>query len=170
MLSDLDLRDAHARRRLTVAAMPAVVLAPLELHDEDLAATSLAHDFAGHLRVAQAVRPGDQLAVPIDEQDRAKLDARALLAGKLLHGDHLPRRYTVLLPPGLDDGFHRPRPSSKIRDGKQLSDHSHARVVNSCSWGREPGSGRGWPALGACGAARPVLARGASSPQTAGAM
>src|SRR6185503_19398294 len=45
---DLDPRDAHRRERLAMPVVPAVVLPPLELDDQDLALLALAHDLAGH--------------------------------------------------------------------------------------------------------------------------
>src|SRR4029450_11376831 len=103
---DLDRRNADRRRRLAVTAVPAIVLPALEFHDSHLPAPALGHDLARHLRAAERLVAGDDLAVARDEQDGAKLDCRSLLARHLLDGDELARRHAVLLTPGRDHGFH----------------------------------------------------------------
>src|SRR5438876_3039266 len=75
---DLDLRDSDRRRRLAVAAVPAIVLPPLELHDPHLPATALGHDFAGDLGATEGLLARDDLAITVDEQDGLELDRRAL--------------------------------------------------------------------------------------------
>src|SRR5437879_1400167 len=83
---DLDLRDAHGGRRLPVAAVTPVVLAPLELHDPDLAGASLPHHLARHARLREAVGARDDLTVLVDEQHRGELHRRPLVARQPVDG------------------------------------------------------------------------------------
>src|SRR5262245_30025290 len=102
-VSDLDGGDANAGDRLAMPAMPAVVLAPLELHDLDLLAAALGHDLARHLRRAQPVHRGDHLVVAGDEDHRREGHGLAGGPGQLLHRDHLPGRHPILLATGRND-------------------------------------------------------------------
>src|SRR5439155_25037651 len=97
--SDLDLGDADRRRRLTVTAVSAIVLPPLELHDHHLPAPSLTDDLARDFCPAQRLLAGDHLAVARDQQAAPELHAGSRVARHLLDRDHLPGRYTVLVPP-----------------------------------------------------------------------
>src|SRR5438132_13988721 len=67
-LSDLDLGDADRGRRLAVAAMAAVVLPTLELHDQDLPSASLADDLAGDPGALERLGVRDDVAVAGHEQ------------------------------------------------------------------------------------------------------
>src|SRR5438552_4591584 len=88
--SDLDVGDANRGHRLPMAAMTAVVLAPLELHDHDLARARLADDLALHERRLQRLGARhDVAAVARHHEDRAELDEPALVTGQLLNGDDL---------------------------------------------------------------------------------
>src|SRR6266581_3329803 len=66
-LSDLDLGDADRGCRLAVAAMAAVVLPTLELHDRDLPSASLADDLAGDPGALERLGVRDDVAVARDE-------------------------------------------------------------------------------------------------------
>src|SRR5882724_6783778 len=77
---DLDLRDADRRGRLAVAAVPAIVLPTLELHDRHFPTTTLGHDFARDLGPAERLQTGNDLAITSDEQDGLELDGRTFLA------------------------------------------------------------------------------------------
>src|SRR5437016_2479523 len=95
-LSDLDLGDADRGRRLAVAAMAAVVLPTLELHDRDLPSASLADDLAGDPGALERLGVRDDVAVARHEQHASELDGRARLAGQLLDRDDLDRKSTRL--------------------------------------------------------------------------
>src|SRR2546422_8052164 len=102
-LSDLDLGDADRGRRLAVAAMAAVVLPALELHDQDLPSASLADDLAGDPGALERLGVRDDVAVARHKQHAPELDRRARLAGQLLDRDDLPRRHAILLAAGCED-------------------------------------------------------------------
>src|SRR5262245_28028782 len=131
MLSDLDLRDTHARGRLPVAAVPPIVFPALELHDAYLAPAPLRHHFAGHARLREPVTARDQLAVLVDEQHRGELDLRALVSREMLDGDHLPRRHAVLLAAGRDHRFHARSAFPECWSDSRLWNHSGRAGVNS---------------------------------------
>src|SRR5688572_28647758 len=115
----LDLEDLHRGRLLAMTAVPAVVLPPLELDDQDLAPAALGHDLARHARALEPVRPDDDLAVPGHQQHGGEGHLGALVAGQLLHGDDLALGHPVLLAPRCDDGFHSPTtPHARLSDGR----------------------------------------------------
>src|ERR671935_154303 len=106
MASDLDLRDAHGGRRLPMAAVPPIVLPPLEFHHADLAGAALPHDLPGHARLGEAIAARDDLAVLVDEQHGGELDCRALVSCETLDRDDLARRHAILLAARRDHRFH----------------------------------------------------------------
>src|SRR5215510_15603208 len=131
MLSDLDLRDAHAGGRLPVAAVSPIVLAALELDDAHLAPAPLRDHFAGHARLRQPVATRDQLAVLVDEQHRGELDLRTLVSRETLDGDDLPRRHAILLAARRDHRFHARSAFPECWSDSRLWNHSGRAGVNS---------------------------------------
>src|SRR6185369_8054679 len=99
-----DLRHAHRRDRLTVAATPPVVLPALLLVDEDLSAATLcddlaAHDDAGNERCADAHGVGAG-----GEQHFGELDRGTRVTGEALDVHHVAGCDAILLSSGADDG------------------------------------------------------------------
>src|SRR5437870_12350627 len=95
-LSDLDLGDADRGRRLAVAAMAAVVLPTLELHDRDLPSASLADDLAGDPGALERLGVRDDVSVARVEQHASALAGRARIAVSLRVRDYLPWRPAAL--------------------------------------------------------------------------
>src|ERR1700730_1069959 len=103
---DLDLGDAHRRHRLAMPAMAPVVLPPLELHDQHLAALALRHHLADHLGRGERLWLDRHLPLVVHEQDLGELDRRALVLAETLHVDDLAGSHPVLLAARRDDRFH----------------------------------------------------------------
>src|SRR5262245_37122783 len=106
MTLHLDIRDADRRHHLPVTAMPPIVLAPLELHDHDLAVLLLPQDLPGHLGRGEGLRLQRHLTVLVHQQDVRELHRGALAGSEPLHLDHLAGRDPVLLATGCDHCFH----------------------------------------------------------------
>ena len=97
--------------RLAMAAVPAIVLAALELHHRHLAIrVSAPPPRRETRRISQGLGAGEHLAVTVDHQDRPELDGRPAVPGQLLHGDELARGHAILLASCRDDRFHRRPP------------------------------------------------------------
>src|SRR5713226_1933891 len=106
MVLDLDLGDADSGHGLPMPAVPPVVLSPLELHDQDLAALPLRHHLPYDLGGGQRLRLHRHLPLVVHEEDLGELDGRPLVLPQALDLDDLPRGDPVLLAPCRDDRFH----------------------------------------------------------------
>src|SRR5687767_14406145 len=94
-----------------MAAVAPVVLAPLELHDEDLALLPLGHHLGGDPGAGQRGGLDGDVAVAIDQEHLLELHRGALGLIEALDLDHLPGSHPVLLAAGCDDRFHNPPPT-----------------------------------------------------------
>src|SRR5262245_8597075 len=91
--------------------VPPVVLAPLELHDHDLAPPRLPHHLGPDLRPVERRSAREHLAIAVDQEDVGELHGRAPVTRNLFHGDDLTRTDPVLLATGGDDRIHVSIPS-----------------------------------------------------------
>src|SRR5262245_29334500 len=150
MALDLDARDPDGGQDLPMPEPPPVVLAALELHDQDLALLALAHDLAGNLGLSQGSRAGGDPPRIHHQPYVLELDGLALGAAQALDLDHLAGGNPVLLPARRDHRFHRmpvlsssrfdaacartlmrPRPA-RFRQGKRGSRTASAAHVPWC--------------------------------------
>src|SRR5215469_12199449 len=102
----LDLGDSHGAHRLTVPAVPAVVLPPLELDHEHLGVLLLGNHLSGDSRGGQGLGLDCDLAPIADEQDLLELHGGAGGAVQTLDFDHLTRSHPVLLAARRNHRFH----------------------------------------------------------------
>src|SRR5215468_9778231 len=78
MTLHLDLRDTDRGHDLPVPAVPAIILPPLELDDEDLGALLLDDHLAGDLRRLERLRLHRDLAVLVHQEHLLELDRLTL--------------------------------------------------------------------------------------------
>src|SRR5499426_4738814 len=106
MTLHLDLGDADRGHHLPVPAVPAIVLPPLELDDEDLGALLLDDHLAGDLGRLERLGLHRDLTVLVHQEHLLELDRLALTLAEALDLDHLPRRDPVLLAARRDHRIH----------------------------------------------------------------
>src|SRR6266404_2106561 len=86
--------------------MSPIVLAPLELDHEDLAALSLRENLSGHLGGRERGRLYNDVTVIVDQQHLLELHRTALRLAEPLDLDDLARRHSVLLATRRNHRFH----------------------------------------------------------------
>src|SRR5690606_26531605 len=103
--SGLDGLDAQLREGLTVSLLAAVVLAALDLEDDDLLRAVLSHDL-GHDLGARHVGLADLGGVAADHEDLVELDGATHVSRELLDTEAVALAHSVLLAARLDDCVH----------------------------------------------------------------
>src|SRR5690242_14915089 len=129
----VDPGDPDGRVALAVPLTAGVVLAPLELDDDDLATPADLHHLPDHPGPRQGARLDDGVPVPMEVRDLRELDGRALLGRQPLEPDHLALADPVLLAARHDHGLHDDT-SSCWTPGK-----SRTPRAGSHNWTTRPG-------------------------------
>src|SRR5262249_31417625 len=106
MILYLDAGDPDRRHRLAMTPVPAVVLAALELHHEDLRAFALGDHLARHPGAPQRLPFDPDLAVLVGQQHLVELDGAAPRLSKALDLDDLTWTHSILLAARRDHSFH----------------------------------------------------------------
>src|SRR5262245_36543833 len=103
----LDPGDPDLGGGLAMTLPAPVVLAALELHDDQLLVAALPHDLPEDARPAQPGRVHDGIVLAAEIGHLAELDRVALPGGKPLKPHDIAFANAVLLASGDDHGFHR---------------------------------------------------------------
>src|SRR5215213_6188478 len=106
LLAEADVVDLHLGEALPVTLLPAVVLAPLVLEDDDLLAPAVADHLGGHGRTGNHGRPDLDVVAVGAEEDLLEAHGLARLGVERLNAKRLPRLGPVLVAAGPDDGVH----------------------------------------------------------------
>src|SRR5262245_10622597 len=90
-----DALDADSREILTMPAGPPVLLLPLLLENDDLLCPVVLEHGCLDLRVRQKRLSRLEFSIVFNQQDFAKLNSRARIAGQLLEPNRLSWRHAI---------------------------------------------------------------------------
>src|SRR2546425_3393595 len=96
--------DAHCRETLPVAAQLFVLLFALVVKYEDFFGASLAHNFAGDMRVGLGA--GDLALLTRNRQHVTEINLSVGSAGQSLHANYIAGRHPVLFASGANNRVH----------------------------------------------------------------
>src|SRR5689334_14960359 len=117
-LAGLDARNLHLSKRLTVAHLPAIVLAATQLENRDLVRTALFLDRRRDLAALQVGGADLDVRAVGNQQNLVEFDLAVFLDLKLLNAKDIALADPVLLATGDDYSLHENHSRTKAKSLK----------------------------------------------------